>query len=156
MSMTLQLSNIHWWPVLVVTILTFPLGTLWHSKALFGKAWNEDASPVFDKSRKSSFCDSFRLVGPVSFHRHCRPRPCHRDECHGLVRITDRADDRCHFRLPSAGCHAPFCQPAIPVDPDRHGFLHILFLSGRTDSRGMVKTGMTGKAHASEYQLFEQ
>jgi len=38
------LSNINWLSVVVVTILSFPLGALWHSKLLFGEAWKEDVN----------------------------------------------------------------------------------------------------------------
>ncbi len=35
-------SNIHWLPVVVMTILSFSLGFAWHQKFLFGKTWTEE------------------------------------------------------------------------------------------------------------------
>ncbi len=61
MNSTFHCTDINWLSVIVVTILSFPLGALWHSKKLFGKAWTEDARPVFDSSKKGS---SLKLFGP--------------------------------------------------------------------------------------------
>ena len=36
------ISNIHWIPVIVMTILSFSLGFAWHQKFLFGKTWTEE------------------------------------------------------------------------------------------------------------------
>jgi hypothetical protein len=54
--------DINWLSVIVVTIISFPLGALWHNKLLFGKAWNEDAKPVFDSSKKSNVITLFGLT----------------------------------------------------------------------------------------------
>ena len=61
MELAFHFSEINWLSVIVVTILSFPLGTIWHNKKVFGKAWNEDAKPVFDASKKSSFIRLFGL-----------------------------------------------------------------------------------------------
>lgn len=58
MNFTQFLSQANWFSVLVVTFLSFPLGAVWHSK-LFGKAWNEDAKPQFDGSKKINFIKLF-------------------------------------------------------------------------------------------------
>ena len=61
------LGNINWLSVIVVTILSFPLGALWHNKRVFGKAWTEDAKPVFDKTKKISFLRLFGLSAVFHF-----------------------------------------------------------------------------------------
>ncbi|MGE5395201.1 MAG: DUF1761 domain-containing protein [Candidatus Saccharibacteria bacterium] len=33
------ISNIHWLPVIVMTLFSFILGALWHQHFLFGKTW---------------------------------------------------------------------------------------------------------------------
>lgn len=43
------ISNIHWIPVLVVSILSFIVGFVWHSPALFGKAWTAENYADKDK-----------------------------------------------------------------------------------------------------------
>ncbi len=42
--------NIHWLPVIVMTILSFVLGFAWHQPFLFGKTWK--AENHYDDSRK--------------------------------------------------------------------------------------------------------
>lgn len=39
------ISNIHWIPVILVTILTFVIGFLWHQPFLFGKTWKRENNP---------------------------------------------------------------------------------------------------------------
>ena len=39
------LSNIHWIPVISVTIFSFVLGALWHHKFLFGNPWKKENNP---------------------------------------------------------------------------------------------------------------
>lgn len=39
MEFTNLISNIHWIPVLIMTIFSFILGFAWHQPFLFGKAW---------------------------------------------------------------------------------------------------------------------
>lgn len=60
MIQNINLSEINWLSVIVVTIISLPLGAFWHSPILFGKAWQEDAKPEFDSSKKSNF---FKLFG---------------------------------------------------------------------------------------------
>jgi len=43
------LSNIHWIPVLVMTIVSFALGAAWHQKSLFGKIWTAENKTTLDK-----------------------------------------------------------------------------------------------------------
>lgn len=43
------LTNIHWIPVLVVTIFSFVLGMAWHSAFLFGKSWKEEYQVFHDR-----------------------------------------------------------------------------------------------------------
>jgi hypothetical protein len=60
MDCCMLFSGINWWAILVVTVLSFAMGSLWHSNLMFGKAWKEDAQPVFDPSNKGSV---IRLFG---------------------------------------------------------------------------------------------
>lgn len=49
--MILHFSEINWLSVVVVTLLTFPVGALWHSKMLFGIAWLKDNNLTAEKAR---------------------------------------------------------------------------------------------------------
>lgn len=49
--MELHFSEINWLSVVVVTLLTFPLGALWHSKLLFAEAWLKDNNLTVEKAR---------------------------------------------------------------------------------------------------------
>jgi hypothetical protein len=49
MSLPNLLSNIHWIPVLVMTIVSFALGAAWHQKFLFGKTWTEENKSTLEK-----------------------------------------------------------------------------------------------------------
>ncbi len=42
MELALHLGDIHWLPVLVMTIFSFILGAVWHSKFLFGNTWTKE------------------------------------------------------------------------------------------------------------------
>lgn len=42
MELTFQLSSIHWLPVLVMTVFSFILGSVWHMPFLFGKTWTKE------------------------------------------------------------------------------------------------------------------
>lgn len=66
MYIHLNIADINWLSVLVVTILSFVLGSLWHSK-LFGKAWKEDAKPVFDASKKINYVRLFGMSAILHF-----------------------------------------------------------------------------------------
>jgi hypothetical protein len=39
------ISNLHWLPVITMTIFSFVLGAVWHSSFLFGKAWKIENNP---------------------------------------------------------------------------------------------------------------
>jgi len=41
-------SNIHWIPVIVMTIFSFVLGFAWHQSFLFGKTWTKENQPNQD------------------------------------------------------------------------------------------------------------
>jgi hypothetical protein len=62
-----HLSNINWLAVGVVTIVSFPLGALWHNKKLFGKAWAEDAKSSIDTSNKAAVIRLFSLTALFHF-----------------------------------------------------------------------------------------
>jgi hypothetical protein len=40
-----MISNVHWIPVIVMTLFSFALGMLWHSSFLFGKTWANENNP---------------------------------------------------------------------------------------------------------------
>ncbi len=42
MELAFHFSHIHWLPVLVMTIFSFLLGSVWHMKFLFGKTWTKE------------------------------------------------------------------------------------------------------------------
>jgi hypothetical protein len=65
MCITITLSSINWLSVIVVTILSFPLGALWHSKLLFGEAWKKDVA--FDTTRKVNILKLFGLSALLHF-----------------------------------------------------------------------------------------
>jgi len=66
MSFFDQIQHINWLSVVSVTILSFPLGTLWHSQ-WFSKAWKEDARPVFDKSNRLHLIRLFGFTALAHF-----------------------------------------------------------------------------------------
>jgi hypothetical protein len=45
MYFTNLIANIHWLPVVVMTILSFVLGFAWHQPFLFGKTWTKENNP---------------------------------------------------------------------------------------------------------------
>lgn len=42
-------SNIHWIPVVIMTIVSFALGAVWHQKFLFGKTWAAENKQNLDR-----------------------------------------------------------------------------------------------------------
>ena len=44
------MSNIHWLPVIVMTVLSFVLGFAWHQPFLFGKTWKKENK--YDEDQK--------------------------------------------------------------------------------------------------------
>lgn len=64
--MLFQFNDIDWLYVLLVTIITFPFGALWHSRMLFGKQWMEDNNLTKEKARSAN---PLRLFGVTAvFH----------------------------------------------------------------------------------------
>ena len=59
------LSGINWLSVIVVTILSFILGALWHSPVLFGKVWAKEINK--DSDKKVNFKLIFGLSGLSHF-----------------------------------------------------------------------------------------
>ena len=51
MNLLTLISNIHWIPVLIMTIISFGLGAFWHHHYLFGKLWKIENKPTLDKKR---------------------------------------------------------------------------------------------------------
>lgn len=49
MNLSSLISNIHWIPAIVTTILSFVLGFAWHQKFLFGQAWMAENKPTLEK-----------------------------------------------------------------------------------------------------------
>jgi len=48
MKLVTLFSEINWIAVIAVTILSFLLGALWHSKILFGKEWAKDSKTSYN------------------------------------------------------------------------------------------------------------
>ncbi|HCY41495.1 MAG TPA: hypothetical protein DHV48_09095 [Prolixibacteraceae bacterium] len=49
MNLATLMPNIHWIPVIVMTIVSFALGAAWHQKFLFGKTWTNENKPTLDR-----------------------------------------------------------------------------------------------------------
>ncbi len=49
MNLSTLIPNIHWIPVIVMTIVSFAFGAAWHQKFLFGKTWTAENKPTLDK-----------------------------------------------------------------------------------------------------------
>ncbi|MBE0651717.1 MAG: DUF1761 domain-containing protein [Bacteroidales bacterium] len=45
MNFSILFSNIQWFPVVVMTLLSFVIGMLWHRPFLFGRAWVKENYP---------------------------------------------------------------------------------------------------------------
>ena len=60
-----QFSNINWLAVVVVTILSFVLGALWHSPFLFGKTWARETNRNSDQ--KVNFLQLFGFSAIAHF-----------------------------------------------------------------------------------------
>lgn len=55
MNLSSLISNIHWIPVIVMTIFSFALGAAWHQKFLFGKVWTSENKPTLDRKMNIPF-----------------------------------------------------------------------------------------------------
>jgi hypothetical protein len=49
MNLATLISDIHWIPVIVMTIVSFTLGAVWHQKFLFGKTLTDENKSTLDK-----------------------------------------------------------------------------------------------------------
>jgi len=49
MNLSNLISSIHWIPVVIMTIVSFALGAMWHQKFLFGKTWATENKPNLDR-----------------------------------------------------------------------------------------------------------
>ena len=67
MNLTAILSHINWLAVVAITILSFPLGALWHSKLLFGKAWMKDNNLTPEKAKSTNPIVLFGLTAIFHF-----------------------------------------------------------------------------------------
>lgn len=45
MNLNTLISNIHWVPVIVLTVASFIIGFAWHQPFLFGKLWKQENFP---------------------------------------------------------------------------------------------------------------
>ncbi len=45
MQLNSIIANSHWLPVIVLTIVSFAIGFVWHQSLLFGKAWKSENFP---------------------------------------------------------------------------------------------------------------
>lgn len=51
MNLCSLISNIHWLPVIMMTLFSFMLGALWHQPFLFGKTWLAENKLINPKSQ---------------------------------------------------------------------------------------------------------
>jgi hypothetical protein len=65
MELSKAISEINWLAVIVVTVLSFVLGALWHSPVLFGKTWSKEIKR--DKDQKIDFKLIFGLSLVANF-----------------------------------------------------------------------------------------
>jgi len=63
----MDFSLINWPSVAVVTVLSFPLGTFWHSKIMFGEAWKRDSPFRFDMTKRSNMVRLFSFATILHF-----------------------------------------------------------------------------------------
>ena len=49
MNLSGLIANIHWIPVMVMTVFSFALGAFWHTGFMFGKTWSAENNA--DKAR---------------------------------------------------------------------------------------------------------
>jgi hypothetical protein len=49
MNLATLIPNFHWIPVIVMTIVSFALGAVWHQKILFGKTLTDENKSTLDK-----------------------------------------------------------------------------------------------------------
>lgn len=49
MNVSTLFSNIHWLPVVVMTVFSFVIGFAWHQKFLFRTTWTEENKPTLEK-----------------------------------------------------------------------------------------------------------
>lgn len=56
---SIHMTHINWFAIIVVTLLSFMLGALWHSPFLFGKTWARETNR--DSSQKGNFLQLFGL-----------------------------------------------------------------------------------------------
>jgi hypothetical protein len=45
MNLSILISTIHWLPVIVMTLFSFILGTIWHRPSIFGSTWAKENNP---------------------------------------------------------------------------------------------------------------
>ncbi|MBV5311946.1 MAG: hypothetical protein JZU47_01550 [Prolixibacteraceae bacterium] len=50
MNLATFIPNFHWIPVIVMTIVSFALGAVWHQKFLFGKTLTDENKSKLDKN----------------------------------------------------------------------------------------------------------
>jgi hypothetical protein len=49
MNFSSLIPSIHWIPVIVMTIISFPIGFAWHQRFLFGETWKQENKPTLEK-----------------------------------------------------------------------------------------------------------
>lgn len=63
----MDFASVNWISVIIVTFLSFPLGTFWHSKIMFGEVWKRDSPFSFDMTKKSKMFRLFALATILHF-----------------------------------------------------------------------------------------
>lgn len=67
MNLLKSISDVNLLAVIVVTILSFPLGFLWHSKFLFLNAWKKENKMTDELPEKVNFAKVFGLTAVFHF-----------------------------------------------------------------------------------------
>lgn len=66
MHLLTSFSELNWWAVGAVTILSFVLGAFWHS-VLFKKAWSKDSGTIYNSENHGNPAIIFGLSGVLHF-----------------------------------------------------------------------------------------
>jgi hypothetical protein len=54
MGVTLSFCDVNWWSVLVATLVSFGIGSLWYTPATFGTIWMKEVGLDREKAKKAN------------------------------------------------------------------------------------------------------
>jgi hypothetical protein len=67
MTMNLSFAEINWLSVLVATVVSFAVGSVWYSKPFFGKTWQQELKLSNEEITSSNMVKIFGLAFVLSF-----------------------------------------------------------------------------------------